>query len=112
MKGTYLGEFEEIILLTVAVLREEAYGNAILEEIELRTSRKVNLSAIHSSLHRLEKKGFLKSRKGEATPVRGGKRKKYYEITPFGVSALGDIKQLREGLWSSISPELLKKYIS
>ncbi|MEM7110045.1 MAG: PadR family transcriptional regulator [Bacteroidota bacterium] len=109
MKGTYLGEFEEIILLTAAVL-EEAYGNAILEEIELRTTRKVNLSAVHSSLHRLEKKGFLKSRKGEATPVRGGKRKKYYAVTPFGVSALEDIKKLREGLWSSISPDLLKKY--
>ena len=109
MKGTYLGEFEEIVLLTVAVLKDEAYGNAILDEIEVRTSRKVNLSAIHSSLHRLENKGFLKSRKGEATPVRGGKRKKFYEITPFGVKALEDIKELREGLWSSIPHVILDR---
>ncbi len=109
MKGTYLGEFEEIVLLTVAVLAEAAYGNAILEEMEIRTNRKINLSAVHSALHRLEKKGFLKSRRGEPTAVRGGKRKKYYEITPFGVRALQDIRELREGLWSSIPDMSLYK---
>lgn len=109
MKGTYLGEFEEIILLTVAVLKDSAYGNAIMEEIETRTNRKINLSAIHSSLHRLERKGFLKSYKGEATPVRGGKSKKYYEITPYGVKALNNIRELRQGLWSAIPNVVLNK---
>ncbi|MCG8387311.1 MAG: PadR family transcriptional regulator [Cytophagales bacterium] len=109
MKGTYLGEFEEIVLLTVAVLKESAYGNAILDEISVRTHRQINLSAVHSALHRLEKKGFLKSRRGEPTAVRGGKRKKYYEITPFGIKALHDIRELREGLWTSLGGVALDK---
>jgi len=103
MKGTYLGEFEELVLLTVAVIqREGAYGNAILDQIENKAKRKVNLSAVHSALHRLEKKGFLKSFKGEATAIRGGKRKRLYKITPYGVKALNEIKELRQGLWSAI----------
>ena len=109
MKGTYLGEFEEIVLLVVATLEGEAYGLAVLEEIEKRSKRNVNLSAVHSSLHRLENKGFLKSSKGEATPIRGGKRKKLYEITSFGVKALSDARTLREGLWASISDVVLEK---
>ncbi|TRX57540.1 PadR family transcriptional regulator [Fulvivirga sp. M361] len=109
MKGTYLGEFEEVVLLTVMVLKNEAYGNAVLKEIEIRTTRKINLSAVHSALHRLEKKGFLKSYKGEATAIRGGKRKKLYDITPFGIKALQDIRQLREGLWASVPAIILDK---
>lgn len=107
MKGTYLGEFEEVVLLTVAVLQQEgAYGNAILGEIEDRSKRNVNLSAVHSALQRLEKKGFLKSFKGESSAIRGGKRKKMYSTTPYGLKALNDARELRQGLWSSI-PEIV-----
>lgn len=109
MKGTYLGEFEEIVLLTVAVLGDDAYGNAVLEEIESRTKRSVNLSAIHASLYRLESKGFLKTRKGNPTAIRGGKRKKYYSLTGYGLKALNEAKELRDGLWESIPPFVLKR---
>lgn len=109
MKGTYLGEFEEIVLLTVAVLADEAYGNAILEEIEARTNRSVNLSAIHASLYRLEDKGFLEARKGNASADRGGKRKKYYSPTVYGLKALSAAKELRDGLWESIPTFILNR---
>lgn len=110
MKGTYLGEFEELVLLAVAVIQQNgAYGNSVLDEIEIRSDRRVNLSAVHSALHRLEKKGFLKSFKGESTGVRGGKRKKLYNITPYGVKALEDIKNMRQDLWSSIPSFVIDK---
>lgn len=103
MKGTYLGEFEELVLLAIAIIQVEgAYGNSILEEMEAKTKRNINLSAVHTALHRLVKKGFVKSYKGEATAVRGGKRKIYYELTAFGVSAIKQAKELREEMWSEI----------
>ncbi len=102
MKGTYLGEFEEIVLLTVGVLYDEAYGPSIKKEVEERTGRKVNLSAIHATLNRLDEKGFLSSRLGEATAKRGGKRKKYFAVTKLGVKALEEAKNLRDSLWVSI----------
>ena len=104
MKGTYLGEFEEIVLLTVGILDEDAYGNGVKEEIEERTKRKVNLSAIHSALYRLEAKGFLESKMGESTQLRGGKRKKIFKVTNYGQRALQASKELRDGLWSSYKP--------
>ncbi|MEL7002077.1 MAG: PadR family transcriptional regulator [Bacteroidota bacterium] len=109
MKGTYLGEFEEIVLLTVAVLADKAYGNAILEEIEKRTERSVNLSAIHASLYRLEKKGFVEARKGDPSAVRGGKRKKYYSPTTYGLRSLSRAKELRDGLWDAIPSFILNR---
>ncbi len=71
MKGTNLGEFEEIVMLTVATLYDEAYGVAVMEDIERRTGRSVSVGALHSALERLEEKGFVQSRFGEATPERG-----------------------------------------
>ncbi len=67
-----------MVLLTVAMLEDEGYGISVKQQVELRTKRTINLSAIHSTLYRLEKKGFLNSRLGEATKVRGGKRKTYF----------------------------------
>lgn len=101
MKGTYLGEFEELVLLTTGVLGQEAYGNAVKQEVEERTKRPMNLSAVHSALYRLERKGFLESEMGEATNQRGGKRKKYFKVTSYGQRALSEARELREGLWQS-----------
>ena len=102
MKGTYLGEFEEIVLLTVGVLTGTAYGLSVKYEVENRSERKVNLSAIHSALYRLERKGFLRSELGEATQRRGGKRKKYFHVTSIGMKSLHEIKDLRSNLWESL----------
>ncbi|MDN5199781.1 helix-turn-helix transcriptional regulator [Fulvivirgaceae bacterium BMA10] len=102
MKGTNLGEFEELIMLVAGVLYPEAYGVAIKKEIYTQTGRKVTLSAVHSALHRLEKKGFLESKFGDATKIRGGKRKKFFIITTYGSKVLNEAMSIRKQLWDSI----------
>ncbi|OEK02198.1 PadR family transcriptional regulator [Roseivirga sp. 4D4] len=102
MKGTYLGEFEEIVLLTIGVLQEEAYGVAIKLEIEQRTNRTPSIGALHSALSRLEDKGFIKSREGGATKSRGGRRKRFYTITSAGESTLIKANELRNELFKLI----------
>jgi PadR family transcriptional regulator len=89
-----LGEFEQIVLLTLLRLGSEAYGAAVQAEIESHGGRAVSVSAVYTTLDRLEVKGLVRSRIGEPTPQRGGKRKKYYEITPVGSRALRDAYQL------------------
>ncbi|MBS1681048.1 MAG: PadR family transcriptional regulator [Bacteroidetes bacterium] len=98
MKG-YIGEFEELVLLTVASLSESAYGNSIKEQIEARTDRSISLGALHATITRLEEKNYLKSRLGEPTQERGGRRKRFFEVTHQGKVALHHIKELREDLW-------------
>ncbi|WP_323758336.1 PadR family transcriptional regulator [Roseivirga sp.] len=88
MKKFQLGEFEEIVLLTVGVLYGEAYGVAIKGEIETRLKRKISVGALQSALRRMEKKGFLISELGETTSERGGKRKRYFKITALGKKAI------------------------
>ena len=102
MERTHLGEFEEVVLLTVAVLYDEAYGVAIKQEIENRLNRSVSVGALQSALRRMEDKGFLNSRLGEATAVRGGKRKRYFTVSPYGKQALTEVKDSRLQLWQAI----------
>lgn len=110
MKGTNLGEFEELVLLTIAVLVSDAYSVAICDDLEKRTGRTVKLGVVHAVLNRLEEKGLAKSKLGEATNVRGGKRKRYYTVTNAGKAALLRAKELRDQLWSII-PEISLKQI-
>jgi PadR family transcriptional regulator, regulatory protein PadR len=102
MSQYHLGEFEEIVLLTVAILDGKAYGIGIIEEIEKRIERNVSLGAVQTVLKRLEEKGLLQSAFGEATKIRGGKRKRYYEITSSGRQVLSDTKEQRVALWNAI----------
>ncbi len=102
MKGTYLGEFEELVLLTVGALYDEAYGVAVMDEIKTETGRSVNISAIHSALRRLEEKGFVSSRMGGATNERGGRRKRYFILTSYGKKALDEAQSLRLKLYNRI----------
>ena len=102
MKEHSLGEFEEVLMLTVAILYEDAYGISIKEEIEKRLKRKVSVGAMRTALSRLEKKGFLQSEFGEATAVRGGKRKRYFKVTPLGKRALDQVMETRKQLWDAI----------
>lgn len=102
MKGTYIGEFEELVLLVVCVLQGQAYGVAIQEEMKRQTGRGASISAIHAALNRLEKKGFLKSWVGGATQERGGRRKRFFEVTAAGREALYTARQMRDHLWSLI----------
>ncbi|MDO1450863.1 helix-turn-helix transcriptional regulator [Rhodocytophaga aerolata] len=95
MKRTYLGEFEEIVLLTVILLEGNAYGVAITHEIIEQTGRSVRLNQVHAALHRLEEKGMVYSKMGESTAERGGRRKRLFTITAYGEQTLLDIQAVR-----------------
>ena len=102
MKKTKLGEFEELVLLTVAGLQEDAYGVEIKRELEERLNEKLSVGSIQSALKRMEQKGFLTSHFGEATLKRGGKRKRIYTATPYAHRILAEMKDIRAALWRSI----------
>ena len=110
MKGTNLGEFEELVLLTIAALVSDAYSVAICDDLTQRTGREVKLGVVHAVLNRLEEKGLIKSKLGEATNIRGGKRKRYYSITNAGKAGIIKAKELRDQLWSVI-PDISLKHI-
>ena len=102
MKGTQIGELEELILLTVAALYDDAYGIAIMNDIGARAGRKISISTVHAVLKRLEEKGFMTSRYSGATPERGGRRKHLFRVTAAGEKALTHARELRNGLWDEI----------
>ena len=101
-KRNNLWEFEEIVMLTIGVLGEEAYGLAIKMEIEKRLERSVSMGALHTGLYRLEEKGYLESRLGEATKVRGGKPKRFFRVTASGQRVLKEAMEGRQKLWKDI----------
>jgi DNA-binding PadR family transcriptional regulator len=103
MKRVYLGEFEEIVLLFVAMLDSNAYGVNITHHITEQTNREVRLNQVHASLHRLEEKGMIISKMGEPTAERGGRRKRIFSITAYGLQTLQEIQSLRSNLWNMLS---------
>jgi DNA-binding PadR family transcriptional regulator len=108
MKGTQLGEFEELVLLIIGVLQPEAYGLQIRITIMEQTGRKVAIGAVHSALSRLQDKGFVKSALADATHERGGRRKRLFQITAAGKKAMEKNHALRNSLWNRI-PEIAWK---
>ena len=107
MRRTYLGEFEELILLMIAILDGDAYGVTVSQEIEQHTGRLVTFGAVHNTLIRLEEKGFVTSELGGATTERGGRRKRLFKVTALGKTALADIQQLRNKLWKLMPDDTL-----
>lgn len=105
MKGINLGEFEELVLLTVGVLYERAYGVAVMDEIKDQTERVVNISAIHTALKRLEEKGYVNSHMGGATNARGGRRKRFFMLTAVGKKTLDYAQEVRMKFYNRI-PEI------
>ena len=102
MKGTYLGEFEELVLLTVGILFDDAYGLAIADELEKQTDRAVMISSVHKALVRLEDKGYLKSHMGGSTEQRGGREKRLYVLTKAGVKVLNQSREMRNTMWEQV----------
>lgn len=98
--NTFLGEFEQMVLLAILRLGNGAYGIPIRKEIEEHTTRSVARGALYTTLDRLVGKGLLTSRIGEPTPVRGGRAKRYFDITPLGYEALRVSRQALVNLWS------------
>lgn len=103
MKKTRIGEFQELILMTVIVLQQDAYGNEIQRELEDRLKERISLGAIQTALKRMEQNGLITSEWGEATQRRGGKRKRIYTATPYAHQLLSNLKEIRIGFWNSIS---------
>ena len=108
MKKYQLGEFEEVVMLTIGVLYKNAYGVAIKNEIETRLSRNVSIGAMHTALVRLEDKGYIKSFSGETTDDRMGRPKRYYQITALGKKAMEYTRDTRNALWKAIPKLALK----
>jgi PadR family transcriptional regulator PadR len=97
-----LGELEQQLMLATLRLRDNAYGISIQDTIEERTGHNYSIGSIYAALNRLEEKGFVKSRQGEPTPERGGRRKMYFELTGTGAKALNQslsaLSALSQGL--------------
>lgn len=108
MKGTNLGELEELIMLTVAMLYDEAYGVAIQKTVKEKCNRSISISTVHAALARLDEKGYVKSRYDGATSERGGRRKHLFQVTASGQKALSQAKDQRNEMWDSI-PEIAFK---
>ena len=98
----FVGEFEEIVLLTVMKMGEEAYGVGIKREIEGNLNRSVSIGALHTALQRMTDKGFVNSELGDATAERGGKRKRFFTVTDAGIEVLERAKSDRMKMWQSI----------
>jgi PadR family transcriptional regulator PadR len=101
-RGRFLGEFEQLVLLAVARLGDEGYGVTIRREIEERTGHSVAIGPLYATLERLESKGWVASREGVSTPVRGGRARRHYRLEAAGVRALGEARRTHDAMWAGI----------
>ena len=109
MPDIYLGEFEQIALLAILRLGEEAYAIPVRQEIEARTGRDVARGALYTALERLEAKKCVRSRMSDPLPERGGRSRRYYTVTPAGLSALRDSREAWLALWQGVESLLEKR---
>jgi len=102
-KGDFIGELEELVLLTTAVLHDEgAYGFSVVQVIEEKTGRKVSLSAVHTVLYRLQDRGLVQSKLGGASSSRGGRSKRLFYVSQTGKQAIAKIKHQRDRYWQEL----------
>src|SRR6187402_1947561 len=101
MTAERLGEFEELLLLTLRALKDDTYGVPIQRYLSRATGREVSMGAVYATLDRLEQKGLVRSELGEATAERGGKRKRLFSVTPAGMRAVREARKLRDRLWAA-----------
>jgi PadR family transcriptional regulator PadR len=99
---TYLGEFEQIVLLAIVRLGPDAYGTNIRREIETRGGRTVSIGAAYATLDRLVDKGYLKEREVPGGAERGGSARRYFSVTRAGIAALEDVRALQARMWDGI----------
>ena len=109
-KRESLGSFEMMVLLALIRLREDAYGVPISNEIEERAGREVAIGSVYAALERLEDKGLVLSKRGESTPERGGRAKKYFRITAKGLREVRGTQRALVNLWRGL-PELQGGYV-
>ncbi|HEY8322273.1 MAG TPA: PadR family transcriptional regulator [Candidatus Baltobacteraceae bacterium] len=104
-KGEFLGDFEQLVGLAIVRLGDAAYAVAIREEIGARTDRSVSIGAVYATLERLERKGYVRSRLGEATPERGGRAKRFVSLTPSGLAALRGSQRALRGMLEGVGAQ-------
>jgi len=109
MSKTHLREFEELVLLSVRMNGDDASGVTIQRVLDTEAGRAVSLGAIYTALDRLARKGLVESWLGEPTPVRGGRRKRHYRVTPTGLGHLAEVRQVRNSMWARVEQNALKK---
>ena len=100
-----MGEFEELTLLAVRALGDRTYGVPVQQFIERATRRTVTMGAVYAALDRLEQKGFVRSVRSDPSPIRGGKRKRLFEVTAVGLRTAQDLRRVRERIWQTIEAE-------
>ncbi len=104
----FLGEFEHLIVLALLRLGDSAYGVTVRQEIENRTRRDVSIGAVYATLDRLEVKGYVRSRRGDPTPERGGRSKRMFRVTPKGMLAVNQTRQALQQMTAGL--KLLGSY--
>lgn len=104
---SYFGEFELMVILAVVCLGDDAYGVPIARELQQRRRRSVSLGSVYAALERLEEKGLVSSTVGEPTPERGGRARRYFQVTRQGVRAIRETRDVLTGFWRQI-PNLEK----
>jgi DNA-binding PadR family transcriptional regulator len=112
MSETRLREFEELVLLSVLIMSPDAYGSSLQETLANEAGRDVSLGAIYTALERLGRKGLVESELGEPTPVRGGRRKRHYTLTPEGLEHVKEARRVRERLWDKVTPSLRDREVA
>jgi PadR family transcriptional regulator PadR len=108
LKGNHLGELEELVLISVASLSDNAYGVTVQQYIIAKAAREVNISAIHEVLKRLERKGYLKSKMGGATTERGGRRKRFFILTAAGTKVMDQAIHMKMQFYKGVLSASLK----
>lgn len=101
-----LGEFEQLVLLAILRVGDDAYGVSVLEEIRARTGRSVLRPAVYVTLGRLEEKGLVRSRMGDSRPQRGGRARKYYRVEPAGLALLRESRSALRSMWKGLGAVL------
>jgi PadR family transcriptional regulator PadR len=101
-RGEYLGEFEQVVLLAVARLEDEAYGMRVREEIEQRAGRTATIGAVYATLERLVSKGLARETEMPGGAERSGLARRFYEITPAGKASLEEARALQARMWSGL----------
>jgi DNA-binding PadR family transcriptional regulator len=108
MTREHLGEFEQIVLLAVLRLGDDAYGVPIRLEIERRTGRSLTVGALYRTLDRLEAKGYVASRFGDPTPERGGRSKRYFRVRPVALRMLRTSRDALAAMWEGLEPQVTR----
>jgi PadR family transcriptional regulator PadR len=110
MKGDHVGEFEELVLLAVRGLGDDAYGASVQETLELETTRSVSLGAVYAALDRLERKGLLRSAMAQGTAVRGGRSRRVFLLTAQGVRTIGALRRIRLRLYDGLEAKRARSH--